>query len=296
MGKRGWALVFALCCLMAVCRAENSGLEEQWPMILDALASDESLPVPAEYRISVRPGEMLRGGKAEEGYLNLIVCSTDVENLKENYGRADAILVCRVNLETGESRLLSMPYSGMAALDELPEPIYLRYVNCFGGPRLTARVLNDALGTRVDRYLSLNIDAFMAIVDALGGVDMTLTEDEAEALEMKAGKQALTGEQALSYIRLRRGGDTAARMRALMEAMLRQLFSLSSTNQAFALVDAVMSASDTNLTTDDVIDLVFAVLGQEQKSAFETKALLLENGVFDDAARQQAQDFLYGRE
>ena len=296
MKKRILCFLCALCCLCCVGRADSQPVsEEAWTEILNALYSDAAQPVPPRYRIQARQEEMDRLGKTEAGWMNLLCCSTDAENMKENFGRADAMLVCRVNLRTGESRLLSMLEESLVHLDGLPEAVSLRYVSCFGGPRLIMRALNDALGLHLNRYLALNMDAFVHIVDAMGGVKLTLTEDEAEALEMSAGEQMLTGRQALFYIRLRRAGDGAGRMRGLLEAVFTQMLSAPSVNQAFALIDTVMVAADTNLTTDNVIDLVFAVLGQDTGSTMETGALLPAGDALDEAAREQALDFLYAR-
>lgn len=295
MSKRGLALLCALCCLVCVCRAEGGGMDgEAWEAIVSALASDAEAPVPEEYRIQVSAGDMNRSGAAEEGWLNLLVCSTDSKDLTQNFGRSDALLACRVNLANGKCWLLSLPEEALLQLPELPQEIALRYVNCFGGPRLALRALNDTLGLRLNRYIAVNMDVFTDLVDKMGGVKLELAEDDAQALEMEPGMQTLSGSQALSYLRLRRAGDGAGRMRALLEAVFSQFLSMPSVNQAFILVDMVMVDIDSNLTTDDIINLVFAVMGQEKKGGLETRSLFTD-GLLDNAERQQVQEFFFSR-
>ncbi len=48
----------------------------------------------------------------------------------------------------------------------------------YGGPQLAIRTLNENFGLNIADYVSLDYSGMAAIVDALGGVDMTLTAEE----------------------------------------------------------------------------------------------------------------------
>ncbi len=184
----------------------------------------------------------------------------------------------------------------MVKLPELPEQIELRYVNCFGGAGLTARCLNEALGLRISRFCAVNIDAFIEIVDALGGVIMDLTEEEAQALELEQGTRRLSGEQALNYVKLRTAGDGSRRVRALLTAVLRQTLESGSMKQILLLWDLLLPAVDTNVTTEDMLDLVLAMFGMQRSASIEALGLQAENGELDAALIAQGRRFLYGEE
>lgn len=81
-------------------------------------------------------------------------------------------------------------------------------------------VLKDVLGkiydVKIDSYIALDYAAVRRVIDAVGGVEVTLTKKEAEYLNqtnfiskkenrtVKQGKQMLNGDQAMGYIRVRK--------------------------------------------------------------------------------------------
>ncbi len=292
--KRWLALAWILCCLTGCARAEKGNwTQEEWQDVVEALASDAAEPVRENRRVSYRSSWL---PAPERGYADLLLLSTDSPDIEQNFGRADAILVCRVDLWTGSIRLLSLPEDALVALPEAPEPIALRYVNCFGGAGLTARCVNDALGLRVSRFCAVNIDSFIRIVDALGGVTMELTEGEAQALGLEKGKQKLNGGQALRYVKLRRPGDGSSRVRSLLSAVLCQTAEDGAVNQVLSLADLLLPSVDTNLTTDDIIDLILALLGQEKPITVQELGLTAQSGSLDAELTAKSQQFLYGEE
>lgn len=292
--KRLLALVCVLCCLTGRAMAEKKDwTQEEWENVVMALASDEAEPVPESRRVNYRSGWQ---PAAEKGFINVLLISSDAPDIDRNFGRADAILVCRMNLRTGETRLLSLPEDALVSLPEAPESIALRYVNCFGGAGLTARCVNDALNLGISHFCAVNMDAFIEIVDALGGVTMELTEGEAQALELEQGARRLTGEQALRYAKLRQAGDGSTRVRELLSAVLRETAEGGSMKQVFSLADLLLPSVDTNLTTDDIMNLIFALFGQNQSVSFDTMGLKAEDGSLNDGLAAQSRKFLYGEE
>ena len=182
--KRCAALICLLCCLLGGALAEKqewTGAE--WARLKEALASDKVNPVPEGHRMAA---PKLSAG--EKDFANVLLLSTDAPEGEKNFGRADAILVCRVDLTTGDMHLVSLPEDALAEVDGLPQAVALRYVNCFGGPALVASVVNKALGLSVNRYCAVSEEAFERAVDTLGGVSMELTAGEGQALGLSEGR------------------------------------------------------------------------------------------------------------
>lgn len=87
----------------------------------------------------------------------------------------------------------------------------------FGGIKLLYKTIAENFGIKMDGYAEVNFDAFVNIIDQIGGVEATLTESEAKNLNdtnyikrkkyrnVKVGKQTLNGYQALGYCRIRHG-------------------------------------------------------------------------------------------
>ena len=265
-------LTAAFCLMIYLCAAalgEAQWTDDTWRRITAALASDVDMPVPAAYRL--RAEEM--AAPEENGWMTVLLMSTDAGDMAQNFGRADVLLLCAVQMQTGAVRLLSLPEDALIPVQGLPEEVQLRYVNCFGGPGLTAGALRAALQLGVSRYCAVNMEAFVQIVDVLGGVALALTEGEAQALNKAPGTQTLTGEEALHFVRLRRPGDGSSRARALLEAILAQALRGMNTHEMFAMMDALLPLIDTNLTTGNLVDLMLAVAGGTQESTVSTQAL-----------------------
>lgn len=88
------------------------------------------------------------------------------------------------------------------------------------GPAATMEVVSLNFGVNIDHYLRIRFEGFREIVDALGGVDLTLNEPMAG---YPAGKVHLTGKKALAFVRDRTNTDDFFRM-SQGQVMLKALF------------------------------------------------------------------------
>ena len=297
--KKTIALFCVVCLLFSAfpVLAEAGWDADTWNQTVNLLFSDSPSPVPAAQRITMKQGQVYVADPAEKssGWLNMALISTDAPDMRQNFGRSEALLVCRINQKSGEFRLLSLPEYMKVQLAGLPDEIQLRHVNCFGGPLLTLDTVNRALGLSVNRYCAINVDSFAGIIDSLQGVELTLTDSEAEALGVEKGTQVLSGAQAVQYLKLRRQWDGALRFRILMEALLRQMSSKGMISGVLSLVDTMLHMIDTNLTMDEIITFAFALLDQQEMKGIESYRLEADaEGHTDEAAVQGCRDFLYG--
>jgi anionic cell wall polymer biosynthesis LytR-Cps2A-Psr (LCP) family protein len=99
----------------------------------------------------------------------------------------------------------------------------------------------------VSYYVRIRFEGFKDVVNALGGVDINLTEPMAG---YPPGQYHLTGNKALAFVRNRQGSDDFFRMEQgqfLMKAILRQMLSPLSWPRIPAALIALGRATDTNL-------------------------------------------------
>lgn len=74
----------------------------------------------------------------------------------------------------------------------------------------TKKTISDLInGVSIDYYIAANMDVISIVADAVGGIEVNVTDDFSEIdSSIKKGTQILTGEQALSFVRVRKGlGD-----------------------------------------------------------------------------------------
>nr|WP_276617627.1 LCP family protein [Streptomyces coryli] len=89
----------------------------------------------------------------------------------------------------------------------------------YGGAACTIRTIEKLTKVRVDHHLNVDFDGFKEVVDAVGGVPVKLKKplhDRRAQLSLPAGEQVLNGDQALGYMRTRKGvadGSDSSRIR-----------------------------------------------------------------------------------
>lgn len=140
------------------------------------------------------------------------------------YGLADIIRLVRVDFVTPKVTVLTIPRDFWVEIPDLEtkyeithgkiNQAYLYggsgmgyYSGPGGGPGLLARTLEHNFTIHVDHYTAINMETFAKIIDAVGGVDVSLPY----AVDGKtagrgyypAGRNHLTGEQALDLARIR---------------------------------------------------------------------------------------------
>ncbi|MBM6854697.1 LCP family protein [Mediterraneibacter glycyrrhizinilyticus] len=161
-----------------------------------------------------------------EGYTNIALFGVDSRdgNLGEG-NRTDMIIVASLNNETKEIRLVSVYRDTLLNLSEGT------YQKCnaaysYGGPTMAINMLNMNLDLDIEDYVTVDFGAISDMIDQLGGVEITIEEEELEAFNKYvtetarvAGKEAhkidepgtylMDGSQATTYARIRStaGGD-----------------------------------------------------------------------------------------
>lgn len=291
--RRLLLMVGVVLCLAVCCGAEAGWTKESWAAVQAELYSDTPEPVPPSLRLTASPGAF-PFQDWEDRELTVLLMGTDAPDMNRNFGRTDLMLLCHMNFETGDIRLLSLPEEALVSLPGLPGNIMLRHVNCFGGPEVLMETVNRLLDAGARRYCAVNFDTFERIVDTMNGVTLRLTEGEALALGLSEGEARLTGADALRYVRLRRQGDGSVRARKLMEAIVQRFAVHGSLLDAYRMLDLLLPLVDTDLTTKNLMDMAFSVVGREDAGAFAAQGLALgEDGTLDETARLACRAFLY---
>ena len=144
-----------------------------------------------------------------------------------------------------------------------------------GAMEMTNICLRDNFGIEVDYNFEVSFDGFIRMIDFINGVELELTEAEANYLNkdtlyvkrhIEPGVQVLQGMEALSYARMRKAeGDSDSdikrteRQRKLVAALLKRFqgMSLSELNE---WVDILLPMVTTTMTASDVTRLAAKVL------------------------------------
>ena len=159
----------------------------------------------------------------EKNVINILLIGSDYRiPYTSDPGRADVTMLCSLNKKTGSIKLVSFERGIMVEVPEVGTDL-LTHSFHWGGAELTTNIVREYVLLDIAGYAHVDFDSFSALVDAVGGVDITLTDAEAWALNRPSGLNHLDGAAALSYCRLRSidsNWQRIARQRTTVQAIL----------------------------------------------------------------------------
>lgn len=207
---------------------------------------------------------------------NILLIGSD-EREKNSRGRSDAMIL--VSLDKKSKKI---------TLTSIMRDIYLyipgkgnNRINAayaFGGAELLINTIKYNFGIEVDKYLKADFYTFISAIDTLGGIEIELTEKEMEAMngsigymnilnreekdsdKLKgSGLQLLNGKQALSYVRLRKVGnsdfDRTKRQRRVLEEIFKRVKNMSLLEMG-SFADAILPGITTNMTKKEIFAMI----------------------------------------
>lgn len=181
-------------------------------------------------------------------------------------GLSDSMLLIRFNPQTGQLVVLSLPRDTRTYVQG--RLTKLNEANAYGGPALAAESVSDLLGgVAIDRYVRINVQGVEKLIDALGGVTVTVPQDmkyqddsQHLYINLKAGEQHLDGNKALQFLRFRydANGDIGRvqRQQMFMRALAEQTINPATIARLPKILSVVQSNVDTNLKVEELLALL----------------------------------------
>lgn len=210
------------------------------------------------------------------GVHNYLLACFDTWDFQETrMGNTDGMLL--VTLDTVQNRMIFTSIMREILIRRPDGKVgRITYIAKNYGPEALCRIVSTHFGVKVDEYLFFNMDNIQKMIDALGGVHITVTDAEAYYLNRyrisrdsttpsmdKAGTYLFTGHAAVIYMRIRKvGGDGDAgrtrRVRTVLETLIRENSEISLSE---AMNIAVALTENVCLTNLSMNDLMIAVRG-----------------------------------
>lgn len=238
---------------------------------------DTTLHIPAEEapreglgkagKIRYAKGKLFR----DKNIVNILLIGTDErdENFSED-ARADAIVLVSLNTKKDAVKLASFQRGTGVPIPGRPDD-WLTHTFAYGGASLTLETVEKCFLIEIEGYVRVNMTAFATIINCIGGVEITLSEQEAKALNNEVytnavahtrvhpGKNYLDGYDALQYARLRYIDDDWVRIQR-QRTVLKSVFNgTKSLNlwQLNQLADEILPLLQTNLSRWQITTLLF---------------------------------------
>lgn len=236
--------------------------------------------------------------------VNVLLLGIDQRCDESGPTRTDSMMVVTIDPVGKSAAALSLPRDLWVevpgfGVDRINSAHYTGELNEYpgGGPALAVETVAATLGVPIDYYVTVNFDAFVEVVDLIGGITITVPEtiDDLkypdrcygyDPFYIEAGTYQMDGQTALKYARTRAtfGGDVdrAGRQQQVVLAVRDKVLSLNMVpqllGQSLELWQTFQNNVQTNFTPDQVIQL--ALLVQEIPRESIQTAVIDYNYVF----------------
>jgi len=261
----------------------------------------------AEIDDTVDPDNLEINRNLPDHVVNILLIGIDgrTDDMDTGTQHGDVQIIVSINTEDGSIKLTSVLRDLYVTIPGYKSKNRINVAYQRGGGELAMRTMNRLLELNIDKYVAINFYGLASIIDALGGMDIELTKQEANAintyirknlkkggydnqekgyeripLESKNGVQHLDGIQSVMYARLRSIDNDFARsgrQRKLLELLLGQVLEGGmDLNKLLNLLEVCLPYAKTNINTWDLATLAMEVLDSDILTRLEKGESLLE--------------------
>ncbi len=222
--------------------------------------------------------------KATNAPINIALFATDKRE-EGDRANSDVIMVLSLNQETGKVKMASIMRDTYVEIEGLGmDKINAAYAT--GGPQLAIKTINKNFNLDISDYLNVDFYSAAKIVNALGGVNIEVNEEELPFLnnyleeiaiyEKKpaiklnsSGMQKLTGNQAVAYSRIRAVGngdyERTERQRKVLIALFDKM-KLASQDLLPVLATQILPNLDTSMSSFSLLGFAGIILNSQNRS------------------------------
>ena len=233
-----------------------------------------ALPALAETPRAITPLDYDTLPAALEGQHHyLLACVDTWETKPTNLGNTDGVMM--VTLDTHSKRLLFTTFMReMLILRPDGQIGRITYIAKNYGPEELCRIISTHFGVKVEKYILFSMDNVQTIIDALGGVEITVTDAEADYLNRyriardattpsmdQGGTYLFSGHAAVIYMRIRKVGGSGdagrtQRMRTVLSTLAKKYETVTLDQAVNVLSTVNENLCRTNMTMSDMLEAV----------------------------------------
>ncbi len=208
----------------------------------------------------------------QEKTMNFLICGIDYTTDRSSTRLSDVIMVANYDISAKKINIIQIPRDTYVA-DKYPtgktNKINAIYNQKKGGINVLMEVINDNLGLPIDHYVTVTMDSFRGIVNALGGIEV----DSPFAFTRKGqtivkGKQIMDGEKAQVFVRERKllpngDADRQRSQRAFLSGLMDELLQ-ATPGELAKMIPTLITEVKTDLKATEMIDLAKQVQGLQK--------------------------------
>lgn len=175
-------------------------------------------------------------------------------------GRTDSLMLITFNPKDERMKLLSIPRDTYVEIVGRGTMDKINHAHVFGGKEMTIDTVEKFLDIPVDYYAAVDFDAFIEIIDILGGITVDVPFDFEEKtmapgsrwVQFYEGPMDLDGEEALAFARMRKQdpkGDIgrAERQQEIIKAIVDKATSFNTITKIDDIAETIGNNIETNM-------------------------------------------------
>ena len=234
--------------------------------------------------------------KKDSKVINILLIGQDRRE-EETTARADSIILCSFRKDDGTLTMTSF-------LRDLYLPIpghgsdRINSAYAYGGAKLLKNTITENFDISVDGTIEVDFSRFASVIDVLGGVTIQLRQDEADYINQETGSsltegtQALTGQQALVYSRIRSldaDGDFSRtdRQRKVMRSVV-DSYRNAGIPALMKLLKEILPMLSTDMTESRLLMLALEVFPMLSDLELSSQSLPAPGSCWDETIRGMA--------
>lgn len=204
----------------------------------------------------------------DDQVFNVLLVGTDSRDPDADMGRSDSMMLLSFNQRDGKATAVSFLRDCLVDIDGYGKS-RLGHTYAYGGVGLTINTLNKVFDLDIQKYITINFDNLVNVIDELGGIEVNLTEEEAEYYrangmpDIMPGKVVLTGSQALVHARNRSLDSDfgrTRRQRDVMYGVYRKVLEKKDPTTLMSLINYCLTQVNTNMTVGEIYEMANSVL------------------------------------
>ena len=207
----------------------------------------------------------------DKDVFNVLLVGTDSRDTNSDKGRSDSMMLVSFNKKQNKSTVISFMRDTLVDIDGYGRS-RLGHTYAYGGVGLTINTLNQTYGLDIQNYVTISFDNLVNVIDEIGGVEVYISEEEAEYYrkngmpDIIAGDVTLTGSQALAHARNRTLGsdfERTRRQRSVMYGIYRKIMSEKDISALLPLINYYVTQVETNMSVTEIYNMAKEVLSTE---------------------------------
>lgn len=270
------ALILALLAILII---YGSIIWKFYSGIPDVVPADQVDSTAADVQIAQKD-------QKEDEVINILLVGTDTRDPNAEMGRSDTMMMLSYNKTQNKSTIVSFLRDSLVEIDGHGKT-RLGHAYAYGGVGLTINTINDTYDLDIQKYATINFDNLVGVIDAIGGVNVYISAEEAEYYRHRGmpdiyeGEVTLTGSQALVHARNRTLGsdfERTRRQRSVMYGVYKKVMEEKDPAAIMSLITYCMDYVKTNMSVTEIYDLAMDVLTTE--NLMMQQAALPQDGMY----------------